>query len=45
MSRPVLILVLILVLIVGGVLYLGTKNTEVQPQRVEKEMLNDAAAK
>ncbi|HWW64919.1 MAG TPA: hypothetical protein VNZ43_09180 [Sphingomonadaceae bacterium] len=45
MSRSSIILLLIVVLIVGGVLFLANRNTEVQPVRVEKEMLNVTAQK
>jgi hypothetical protein len=45
MSRASILLVLIVILIVGGVLFLANRNTEVQPVHVEKEMLNVAAQK
>ncbi|WP_203234600.1 hypothetical protein [Sphingomonas solaris] len=44
MSRFSLLLILILVVIVGGIILLGTVNTEVAPVRVEKAMLNEASA-
>jgi hypothetical protein len=44
-SRPILILVLVLVIIVGGLVWLANVNTEVAPVTVEKAMLNEAAAK
>jgi len=45
MSRASIILTLIILVILGGVLFLSTKNTEVPPTRVEKDMLNDASQK
>ena len=45
MSRFGLILIVLLLLIVGGLVFLSTVNTEVQPQTVEKAMLNEAQAK
>jgi hypothetical protein len=45
MSRPILILVLILVAIVGLVVWLANVDTEVAPVVVEKAMLNEAVAK
>ena len=45
MSRFGLILIVLLLLIVGGLVFLSTANTEVQPQTVEKAMLNEAQAK
>ncbi|MDB5688606.1 MAG: hypothetical protein JWL91_482 [Sphingomonas bacterium] len=45
MSRPVLILVLILVAIVAVLAWLANVNTEVAPVMVEKAMLNEAAPK
>ncbi len=45
MSRSTLILVLILVLVVGGIVWLANINTEVAPVTVEKAMLNEAQAK
>lgn len=42
MSRSMLVLILLLVIIVGGAIFLANVDTEVVPQRVEKEMLNDA---
>lgn len=43
MSRFSLLLLLIALVIVGGILYLATVDTEVPPVRVEKAMLNEAA--
>ena len=45
MSRSMLILILLLVIVVGGLIALANVNTEVTPVRVEKAMLNEAAAK
>jgi hypothetical protein len=45
MSRASILLLLIVVLIVGGVLFFASRDTEVSPVRVEKEMLNVAAQK
>ena len=45
MSRFGLILIVLLLLIVGGLVFLSTADTEVQPQTVEKAMLNEAQAK
>ncbi len=45
MSRPLLILILVLVLIVGALVALANVKTEVAPVRVEKAMLNEAPAK
>ena len=45
MSRPLLILLLVLLLIVGALFALSSMNTEVAPRPVEKAMLNEAAAK
>ncbi len=45
MPRFFIILILILVAIVALIAVMATVNTEVPPQRVEKAMLNEAAAK
>jgi hypothetical protein len=45
MSRFSIILILILVAIAGLIVFLASVNTEVPPVRVEKAMLNEAAAK
>ena len=45
MSRFSIILILILVAIIGLIALLAAVDTEVPPTRVEKAMLNDAAAK
>jgi hypothetical protein len=44
-SRPLLILIIVLVLLVGALVALANVNTEVAPVMVEKAMLNEAAAK
>jgi hypothetical protein len=44
-SRPILILVLLVVAVVAALVWLSTVNTEVAPVAVEKAMLNEAAAK
>jgi hypothetical protein len=44
MSRASLFFLVILLLIVGGVVVLSMIDTEVPPVRVEKAMLNEAAA-
>lgn len=43
MSRPILILVLVLLAIVGALVWLANVDTEVAPVVVEKAMLNEAA--
>lgn len=45
MSRPILILVLIVVAIAALLVWLANVNTEVAPVVVEKAMLNEAAPK
>jgi uncharacterized membrane protein len=45
MSRPILILVLIVVAIAALLVWLANVNTEVVPVAVEKAMLNEAAPK
>lgn len=44
MSRSLLLLILGLLVVVGGVIWLGSVDTRTAPQTVEKDMLNDAAA-
>jgi len=44
MSRSSLILIVVLVVLIGGVVWLSMVDTEVAPTRVEKAMLNEAAA-
>ena len=43
MSRFMIILVVVLLVIVGGVIFLSMADTSVEPTRVEKAMLNEAA--
>ncbi len=38
------ILILLLVLLVGGLIYLSTVDTEVPPQRIEQDVTNEALA-
>ena len=45
MSRPLLILLIVLLVIVGALFALSSVNTEVAPKPVEKAMLNEAQAK
>jgi hypothetical protein len=45
MSRSLLILILLLVVLIGGAVWLASMDTEVAPVRVEKAMLNEAVAK
>ena len=44
MSRSMLVLIVVLVALVGALVALASVNTEVAPARVEKAMLNEAAA-
>lgn len=44
MSRTTLLFLLLLVLIVGGVLYLANLDTEVAPTRIEQDVTNEALA-
>lgn len=43
MSRLGLVLIVILLVLLGGIAFLATVDTEVQPTRTEKAMLNEAA--
>ena len=43
MSRSLLILIVVVVGIVAGAVLLSTMDTEVQPTRVEKPVMNEAA--
>jgi uncharacterized integral membrane protein len=38
------ILIALLVLLVGGLIYLSTRNTEVPQQRIEQDVTNEALA-
>lgn len=40
-----IILILLLVLLVGGAIYLTTVDTEVPTQRIEQDVTNEALAK
>jgi len=44
MSRNTLIFLILLILLIGGVVYLSTKDTEVAPQRIEQDVTNEALA-
>jgi len=44
MSRASLILIVLVIVLIGGAVLLANKDTEVAPVRVEKDMLNEAAA-
>ncbi len=43
MSRPLLILVAVLVVLFAGLAWLGSRVTEVPRSRIEKPVTNDAA--
>lgn len=45
MSRPIILLLLVLAAIVALLVWLANVNTEVAPVMVEKAMLNEAAPK
>ena len=40
-----MILLILLVLLIGGLIYLSTIDTEVAPQRIEQDVTNEALAK
>lgn len=44
MSRSALIFLLLLVLLVGGAMYLANMDTEVAPARIEQDVTNEALA-
>ena len=44
MSRGTLIILLLLVVLIGGAIFLSTRNTEVAPQRMEQDVTNEALA-
>ncbi len=45
-KSPVLtVLIVLLVLLIGGLIYLSMKDTEVPQQRVEQDVTNEALAK
>jgi len=45
MSRFMVIILLLLVLLIGGLVWLSTIDTEVAPQRIEQDVTNEALAK
>ena len=40
-----MILLILLVLLIGGLIYLSNIDTEVAPQRIEQDVTNEALAK
>ena len=44
MSRTALLFLILLVLIIGGVIYLANLDTEVAPTRIEQDVTNEALA-
>ena len=44
MSRSLILLILGLLVVIGGLVWLGSVDTRTAPTTVEKDMLNDAAA-
>ena len=44
MSRTALLFLILLVLIIGGAVYLSTLDTEVPPTRIEQDVTNEALA-
>ena len=40
-----MILLILLALLIGGLIYLSTIDTEVAPQRIEQDVTNEALAK
>ena len=44
-SRLPIILVLLMILLVGGLIYLSTADHEVPQQRIEQDVTNEALAK
>ncbi|MFC7497631.1 hypothetical protein ACFQRC_00150 [Enterovirga sp. GCM10030262] len=44
MSRTALLFLILLVLIIGGAVYLSTLDTEVAPTRIEQDVTNEALA-
>ena len=44
MSRATLIILLLVVLLVGGLIYLSTIDTQVAPKRMEQDITNEALA-
>ena len=44
MSRTALLFLILLVLIIGGAVYLSTLDTEVPPTRIKQDVTNEALA-
>jgi hypothetical protein len=44
MSRTVLLFLILLLVAVGGALFLANMDTEVAPQRIEQDVTNEALA-
>ena len=44
MSRSAMLFLLLLVLLIGGALYLANLDTEVAPTRIEQDVTNEALA-
>lgn len=44
MSRTALLVLILLVLIIGGLIYLSTIDTEVAPRRIQQDVTNEALA-
>ncbi|MGF1550057.1 MAG: hypothetical protein ACFBQW_05930 [Sphingomonadaceae bacterium] len=44
MSRPALVFLLLLVLVLGGAVYLAGIDTEIPPQRIEQDITDEALA-
>lgn len=44
MSRSTLIILLLVLLLVGGLIYLSTIDTEVAPKQMEQDITNEALA-
>lgn len=44
MSRSMLLILLLLVLLIGGLIYLSTIDTEVAPRQIEQDVTNEALA-
>jgi hypothetical protein len=45
MSRPIILLVLVVLAVIGAAIGLSRVNTEVAPTRVEKPVANEALAR
>ncbi len=44
MSRTLLLFLLLVILLIGGVFYLSSMDTEVAPSRIEQDVTNEALA-